>query len=124
MVKVTTNNKSVLLTGDIEKEAEFQLLKSNFEFKSDILISPHHGSNTSSTYPFIKKIAADLVIHSTDRFNRWGFPKQRVIHRYNEMSYQQLSTGCTGMLAINLKTNEITKMRQKRRIWRLSECSL
>ncbi len=127
VVKIITEKTSVLLTGDIEKEAEKHLLtKDKLNLKADLLISPHHGSNTSSTYPFIKTVDAPLVIHSTDRFNRYGFPKAAVLKRYNEMLYRQLSTGCAGMVTIKLDNQELQteKMRQQRRIWRLEECQL
>ncbi|NVJ66628.1 MAG: DNA internalization-related competence protein ComEC/Rec2 [Gammaproteobacteria bacterium] len=124
VLKITSQNNSVLLTGDIEKAAEHELLLQRHDLQANILLSPHHGSNTSSTYPFIKKVNADLVIHSTDRFNRYGFPKAKVVMRYQDMDYQQVSTGCLGMISINLSNNEIQKMRQKRRIWRFTECEV
>ncbi|MRX26946.1 DNA internalization-related competence protein ComEC/Rec2 [Kangiella sp. HZ709] len=127
VVKVIIRNTSILLTGDIEKEAEKYLLNNDSnQLKADVLISPHHGSNTSSTYPFIKTVDAPLVIHSTDRFNRYGFPKDAVLKRYSEMHYRQLSTGCAGMVTIKLGSLELQteKMRQHRRIWRLKECQL
>ncbi len=123
VTKIITGNHTALFTGDIEKQAELALLKQGANLQVDFLLSPHHGSNTSSQYPFIKSVNGRIVIHSTDRFNRFGFPKLKVQQRYQEMGYQQLSTGCHGMLTINLRTAEIIKMRQQRRIWRFQECT-
>ncbi len=124
VLRAKANNRTVLLTGDIEKSAESYLLEQAINLQADILLSPHHGSNTSSTYPFIKTIAAKQVIHSANRFNRFGFPKPKVVSRYKDMGYQQFSTACSGMLMIDLSTGDIKKMRHKRRIWRLEACRI
>ncbi|MGE9806012.1 MBL fold metallo-hydrolase, partial [Escherichia coli] len=55
VINVSDGKHNILLTGDIEKEAETQLIRlKNHQLKADILQVPHHGSQTSSTLAFIQ----------------------------------------------------------------------
>ncbi|WP_285834462.1 DNA internalization-related competence protein ComEC/Rec2 [Kangiella sp. TOML190] len=124
VVKVSTERKSLLLTGDIERKVELKIASSDYPYDltADILLSPHHGSNTSSSYPFIKAVSPELVIHSTDRFNRYGMPHAKVKKRYQDLAVQQMMTGCSGQISINLATGKLQSVREKRRIWRNPPC--
>lgn len=64
VLKVSSNHKSVLLTGDIEKKAEIALLNSEYSLSSDVLIAPHHGSHTSSHHKFLQAISPKTIIIS------------------------------------------------------------
>ena len=57
---------SILLTGDIEKEAELNLLNLNTNLKSDILKVAHHGSSSSSSLPFLNQVKPSWAIISSD----------------------------------------------------------
>ncbi|MFM9834732.1 MAG: hypothetical protein ACKVOA_01360 [Methylophilaceae bacterium] len=53
----------VLLSADIEKEAEANLLEGNKEaLRHNVLIAPHHGSMTSSTPDFVQVVGAKNII--------------------------------------------------------------
>jgi len=52
----------ILLTGDIEKKVEQNLINQNLNLGSDILKAPHHGSKTSSNYNFIKTVIAAEIL--------------------------------------------------------------
>jgi len=53
---------SFLFTGDIEKEAEKELVETDQELTADIIKVPHHGLPTSSTEKFIKKVDPEVAI--------------------------------------------------------------
>ena len=56
VLHITSPHGKALLTGDIEAEAESQLVEALGEgLQADILVAPHHGSNTSSTPAFFEK---------------------------------------------------------------------
>jgi competence protein ComEC len=85
VLKVTADNVSVLLPGDIEKESEHALVERyGHRLKADVLIAPHHGSRTSSTHAFIEAVSPHDVLFPVGRLNRYGFPKQDVIQRYQD----------------------------------------
>jgi competence protein ComEC len=54
VLKLRFKNVSLLLAGDIGKEAEERILRKDYPLRSDILKIPHHGSSSSSS-PFFWK---------------------------------------------------------------------
>lgn len=83
VIKVTSQNGSILLTGDVEKEAEQLLLKKQrYQLPSDVVIAPHHGSLTSSTEAFVKAVGARHVVFTVGYLNRFKHPKPEVMGRY------------------------------------------
>lgn len=83
VLKITSAYGSILLTGDIEKEAEATLLENNLDdLDSDILVAPHHGSKTSSTPAFIQAVNPRVTLFTVGYLNRFGHPKPVVIQRY------------------------------------------
>lgn len=66
VLMVRYGGMSILMTADIEAEAESDLLSYDglYPLKADILKVPHHGSNTSSTYPFIQAVSPDFAVVS------------------------------------------------------------
>jgi len=101
VVKVSMGEVSFLFPGDIEKEAEKELvaLKRN-ALASTILIAPHHGSKTSSTAHFLDAVSPETVIISCARAGRYHFPHPTVLKRYRTRGYQVLSTGSSGAIEI------------------------
>lgn len=61
-------------------------------------MSPHHGSRTSSTVPFVAAVAPRYVVHSAGFMNQWGFPRPEVVARYQEA--QQWVTGLDGEILV------------------------
>ncbi|MFP3454480.1 hypothetical protein R0K30_23035, partial [Bacillus sp. SIMBA_154] len=77
-------NHSVLLTGDISKARESKLIKQGHDLQSTVLLSPHHGSDSSSSVEFIEAVNPTLVIHSSAYQGQWQFPSKAVVKRYNK----------------------------------------
>lgn len=89
VVKISSQAGSMLLTGDIEKKAELNLLDRYAQsaprlLKSDVITVPHHGSKTSSTTEFIAAVQPSVSIFSSGYLNRFGHPKPIVMQRYQD----------------------------------------
>jgi len=77
--------RSVLLTGDIEREQEAGLVAASPEaLRSDVLIVPHHGSRTSSTAAFLDAVKPRVAVFQAGYRNRFGHPAPDVMARYVE----------------------------------------
>ncbi|MCF3097904.1 DNA internalization-related competence protein ComEC/Rec2 [Aeromonas australiensis] len=99
VVRISDGEHSVLLSGDIERQAEQRLVALEGEgLASTLLVSPHHGSRTSSTPPFVAAVAAQDVIHSAGFMNQWGFPRTEVVTRYQPA--RQWITGRQGSVLV------------------------
>ena len=81
VLRLVYRDVSILLTADIEAEAERRLLDASAPIKSDVLKIAHHGSKTSTTAPFLEKVQPSLVIISAGADNRFGHPHAEVVNR-------------------------------------------
>jgi competence protein ComEC len=99
VVKVSMGDVSFLFPGDIEKEAEKELVALKRDaLPSTILIAPHHGSKTSSSAYFLDAVSPETVVISCARAGRYHFPHPTVLKRYRTRGYQVLSTGESGAI--------------------------
>ena len=88
----------MLLPGDVEAEAEQQLLAMLADQQIhaatvDLMLAPHHGSNTSSSQPWLDYFNPSVVISSTAYKNRYGHPSKKVLQRYRSINAKLLLLG-------------------------------
>ncbi|MGO2010314.1 MAG: DNA internalization-related competence protein ComEC/Rec2 [Pseudoalteromonas sp.] len=100
VVAISDGHFNVLLTGDISEKREQSLIKKGLLTPSTILVSPHHGSNTSSSELFIQSVKPKVVIHSSRYKGQWNLPNEHVIARYKQNSVQQYNTALTGQVQV------------------------
>jgi competence protein ComEC len=72
VLRLRLGNKSVLLTGDIERETESDL--AGRAAHADVLKVAHHGSRSSTTAPFINAVSPRVALISCGRRNLFGHP--------------------------------------------------
>ncbi|PWR00335.1 DNA internalization-related competence protein ComEC/Rec2 [Leucothrix pacifica] len=107
VLKVSNPQHSVLLTGDILKRAERLLLKlQRDKLDSDILLMPHHGSNSSSTGAFISAVSPQWAIASAGYRSRFKHPHTRVLKRYEAQGVGILNTADDGAVQFHLSRND------------------
>ena len=122
VVRVASRFGSLLLTGDIERMAEDQLLATvPTKLAADILIVPHHGSKTSSSEAFIAAVAPRMAIFTVGYRNRFGHPKPLVLDRYVQNGSQIYRSDRDGALLLDFAASHsiaITRWRvQAHRYW-------
>lgn len=101
VTRLTYGNFSMLLAADAETEAEEKMVeKYGNKLKSTILKSPHHGSNTSSSPEYLKKIAPEVVIISVGANNDYHHPHPSVLKRYQTNKYKIYRTDENGTVTI------------------------
>ena len=89
-----------MLVGDIEKEAEYRMLRIDDPLKADILKIPHHGSASSSTPSFLEKVRPAYAILSVGERNIGRLPNQGVLRRYQGVGCKILRTDRQGAIRI------------------------
>jgi len=128
----STNNRScvlqvigqqrLLIPGDIESLQEHRLIESYGDsLASEILLVPHHGSNTSSSQAFIERVQPALAVFTLARNNRWGFPTAAVLARYrarNLALYRNDHDGAVHILSQAQGLRVTTLREPPRRLWR------
>jgi competence protein ComEC len=81
VLRISSAQASVLLTGDIEWAQEQALLATGLR-PVDVLLVPHHGSKTSSSLPFLQALQPRLALVQAGYRNRFGHPAPEVVARY------------------------------------------
>lgn len=81
VIKAKIGNLDWLFTGDLEESGEKLLLSRYPNLKTDVVKIGHHGSETSSSENFLRKIEPKAAIISAGRNNRYGHPHKAVIDR-------------------------------------------
>lgn len=105
---VTYGKFSMLLTGDVEKEGEAEIVKAwNPEWQVQILKAGHHGSSTSSTEDFLDAVKPYLAVLSFGKDNSYGHPHQEVLDRMEERGIDVWSTKKHGMITVRTDGKEI-----------------
>ena len=102
VLRVSSPQASVLLTGDIEREQEGALLQrladgagAGATLNSDVLLAPHHGSKTSSSDAFLAAVQPATAIFQAGYRNRFGHPAPEVLARYERRGIvQRASPDC------------------------------
>jgi competence protein ComEC len=121
VLKVSNAQGSVLLTGDIERAVESRLIRSSQSMEklsATVLIAPHHGSKTSSSTLFIDAVSPKYVVFPVGYRNRFGFPKQDIISRYESRQVKMLNTARDGALVFKFEASDISFTRHRRQNWR------
>ncbi len=102
VIKVATGEHAILLTGDIERDAEQALFATNSDISSTVLVVPHHGSATSSGMGLLNHADPELAIVSAGWRNRWGFPKPAVEERFRVRGIRLLNTADSGAITLRI----------------------
>ncbi|MCK8826958.1 DNA internalization-related competence protein ComEC/Rec2 [Natroniella acetigena] len=102
VLKAIYNQFELLLTGDIEKEAERRLVKQGADLESLVLKVAHHGSISSSIEEFIEQVKPELAVIQVGD-NNYGHPHPTVIERFEERGTKVLRNDQDG--AIIIKTD-------------------
>lgn len=117
VIQVSDGHRRLLLTGDLEKQGEKKLvLQNDGQLKADILFVPHHGSNTSSTPLFIRKVQPTLALVSSARYSPWKIPSDKVYLRYAKKNIQWLNTAEEGQVTICFKKEKMEILRYRKEI--------
>ncbi|NLM75491.1 MAG: MBL fold metallo-hydrolase [Clostridiaceae bacterium] len=80
VVKLTFGNNSFIFTGDAEAVSENEILSKGYNIKADVLKVGHHGSRSSTTENFLRKISPDYAVISVGKDNNYGHPSQEVLN--------------------------------------------
>jgi beta-lactamase superfamily II metal-dependent hydrolase len=97
---LTYGKHRFLLTGDMEKEVEWQLLDGGRLRPVDVLKVAHHGSRTSSTDEFLRATAPSLAIVSVGEDNPYRLPSREVVERFREQNVALLRTDTLGLATV------------------------
>lgn len=125
VVKISDGKRSVLLTGDISKKIEHQLIHQydsssvgeHSMLQADILVVPHHGSKTSSSIQFIQHVSPQYAVFSAGFLNRWKMPVASIVERYHQRGVNTFNTAENGMIQFVITPEGIELKTYRQDMW-------
>jgi len=84
VVRIVYGNTSFLFTGDAEWEPEHDMVDSGFDLSATLLKVGHHGSDTSTSYVFLREIMPQYAVISVGADNTYGHPTEDTLSRLRD----------------------------------------
>jgi len=98
VTKITYGNTSFIFTGDAEREEEADVLNQGYDLSASLLQVGHHGSDTSTTYPFLREIMPRFAIISSGQGNIYGHPHENLLSRLRDAGAEVYRTDLHGTI--------------------------
>lgn len=102
VLRLHYGDRTVLLPGDAEKQAEKEILADNNEnfLRSEVLKVGHHGSKNSTTLEFLAAVRPQLAVISAGEGNPYGHPNPELLERLERAEVRVLRTDRDGAVRI------------------------
>ncbi|MBC8413572.1 DNA internalization-related competence protein ComEC/Rec2, partial [bacterium] len=101
VIRLESRGLSFVFTGDIEIEAERDLIYLGKWLDSDIIKVPHHGSRTSSSEGFLDNVSPKIAIISSGRNNSFKHPHKETLQRYQDRGIAVYNTAVDGAVSVS-----------------------
>ena len=108
VTRVDYGETSFLFTGDMEQEAENDLIEAGANLRCDVLKVGHHGSNTSSGYRFLYEAEPEYGVISVGTGNTYGHPHEEPMSRLFHAGVTVFRTDYLGTVVARSDGAEIT----------------
>lgn len=99
-LKLTYGDVSFLFTGDLEKPCETKIVESGALLDADVLKVGHHGSDTSTSYFFLRASLPQVGIISCGKDNSYGHPHDETLERLKQAEVNVYRTDELGMITV------------------------
>ena len=113
VLKITYGETSFLFKGDAERESEIDILEAGYDVSATVLKVSHHGSDTSTTYPFLRAVMPEVAIISVGQDNQYGHPHDNLLSRLRDADVTIYRTDLQGDIIITSDGYNITVVTQR-----------
>ena len=100
VLRIEYGSTSFLLTGDMEKTAETDLVNSGVNLRADVLQVGHHGSSTSTGYLFLNSVLPEMAVISCGVNNKYGHPHEETLSILRDAKVDVYRTDLQGTITI------------------------
>ena len=107
IMRLTYEDVSILITGDIDQQGECRLteLYQHKELESDILKVAHHGSKYSSSELFLDAVRPKLAVFQVGK-NNFGHPSQAVSEKCRQRGIMIYRTDTSGAIMLDQRKGD------------------
>lgn len=108
ILKITHGDISFLFVGDAMREAEQAVLNSGCDLGSTVLKVGHHGSDNSTTYPFLREVMPTYAVISVGNDNSYGHPTEDTLSILRDAEVKVFRTDLQGDIIAVSDTKNVT----------------
>ncbi|MCL1787022.1 MAG: MBL fold metallo-hydrolase [Defluviitaleaceae bacterium] len=98
VLRLEHGQTSFLFTGDAERPEEADILEAGYDLGSTVLKVGHHGSDTATTYPFLREIMPQYALISCGKDNSYGHPHDNALSRLRDADVTLFRTDLQGTI--------------------------
>jgi competence protein ComEC len=100
VMKITYGETSFLFTGDAERAEEADILEAGYDLSATVLKVGHHGSETSTSYPFLRGIMPQYAVISCGTGNSYGHPHDNTLSKLRDADVTLYRTDLQGTITV------------------------
>lgn len=108
VLRVVYGNTSFLFTGDAERVVEQAILNSGVDIKSTVLKIGHHGSDSSTSYVWLRNIDPQYAVISVGEDNSYGHPTDAVLSLLRDAEITTYRTDMQGDIIMTSDGTTVT----------------
>lgn len=113
VLRIDYGETSFLFTGDMESDAEQDLIDSGANLSATVLKVGHHGSDTSSSYVFLREVMPRYAVISVGADNSYGHPTETVLSRLRDADAVVYRTDLQGTIVAESDGSTVTFRTEK-----------
>lgn len=98
VVRVLHGQNAFLFAGDAQWDAEHDMIDAGYDLRADVLKVGHHGSDTSSSYVFLREVMPTYAVISVGEGNAYGHPTEAVLSRLRDIGAMLYRTDLQGTI--------------------------
>ena len=113
VLRLVYGNTSFLFTGDAERSEEGDILDAGYTVSATVLKVGHHGSDSSTTYPFLRAVDPQYAVISCGKNNSYGHPSEETLSRLRDADVTLYRTDLQGTILCKSDGRAVTFTTEK-----------
>lgn len=113
VLRVVYAETSFLFTGDAERTAEADILEAGYDLSSTVLKVGHHGSDSSTSYPFLREVMPQYAVISVGKDNSYGHPTENTLSKLRDAEVKVYRTDLQGTIICTSDGKTVTFTTEK-----------
>lgn len=108
VLRIEYGDTSFLFTGDAERIVEQAILNRGAEIQSTVLKVGHHGSESSTSYLWLREVMPEYAVISVGKGNTYGHPTEEVLSRLRDAEVKTYRTDMQGDVVMVSDGSKVT----------------
>ena len=114
VIMLEYKSRKFMFTGDAEEEVENAL---KGYISCDVLKVGHHGSSSSTSNDFLKKLSPKYAVISCGKGNIYGHPHKETLEKLNKIGAEYMTTENCGNIVVVTNGNDLQIRSEKNEIY-------